>query len=348
MDLIVELPKTNDGYDAIITIVDRLTKMAHFIPTTTTVTAKQVANLFINNIFKLHGVPQDIISDRDPRFISNFWKELCKLLGTKQNMSTPYHPETDGQSERMNRILEEMLRHYVASHQEDWHTYLPTCEFAINNAVQDSTRFSPFYLTYGYNPLTPTTLASPSSVPAAAELHNQIFNNLQEAKRHLQAAQQRQRLYTDIKRRMTSYSQGEMILLSTQNIGLYCAGTPKLLPKYIGPFPIINRVGELAYKIELPPVLRIHNVLHVSRLRPFHDDGRVQPPPLPVLINNELEYEIDHIYAHRDVKVGKNRTRREYLVRWKGYTIEHDEYVPEANLGNAKGKIAEYWKMYES
>ena len=81
-------------------------------------------------------------------------------------------------------------------HQEDWQTYLPTCEFAINNAVQDSTRFSPFYLTYGYNPLTPATLASPSSVPAPAELHNQIFNNLQEAKRHFQAAQQRQRLYT--------------------------------------------------------------------------------------------------------------------------------------------------------
>ena len=348
MDFIVELPPTQDGYNSIITVVDRLTKMVHFIPCTTTITAQQLASLFLNNIFKLHGVPQDIISDRDRKFVSIFWKEFCKLLGTKQNMSTPYHPETDGQTERMNRILEEMLRHYVASHQQDWDKYLSTCEFAINNAVQDSTGYSPFYLTYGYNPLTPATLASPSSVPAAAELHQQIFAHLKEAKQHLQAAQQRQKSYTDVHRRVVHYSPGDQVLLSTQHIGLYCAGSPKLLPRYIGPFTILKRVGELAYQLQLPSVLRIHDVFHVSRLRSFKDDGRVQPPPLPVTINNELEYEIDHIYAHRDVKVGKNRTRREYLVRWKGYTVEHDEYVPEANLGNAKGKIAEYWKMYES
>ncbi len=102
-----------------------------------------------------------------------------------------------------------------------------------------------------------------------------------------------------------------MALLSTQHIGLHCAGTPKLLPRFIGPFPIIKLVGNNAYKLQLPLTLKIHNVFHISRLRPFKTDGRVQPPPLPIIIDNELEYEIDHIYAHRDVKIGK-KTRRDY------------------------------------
>ena len=348
MDLIVKLPKTKHGYDSIVTVVDRLTKLTHFIPCTTDVTALQLAHLFLDNIFRLHGVPQDIISDRDPKFVSAFWREVCRLLGTKQNLSSPYHPETDGQTERMNRIIEEMLRHYVTPHQDDWDQYLSTCEFAVNNAVQESTGYSPFYLTYGYNPLTPASLASPSSVPAAAQLHEQLFKDLHLAKKHLEAAQKRQKLYADMKRKDVYYNSGDMILLSTKNIGLYCSGTPKLLPRFIGPFRILKRVGELAYQVETPTNMKIHNVFHVSNLRPFKDDGRVQPPPPPIVIDDELEYEVELIYAHRDVKVGKKRLRREYLVRWKGYGVEHDEYVPEANLGNAKGKIAEYWMMQES
>ena len=225
--------------------------------------------------------------------------------------------------------------------------YLATCEFAINNAVNESTGYSPFYLSYGYNPLTPANLASPSSVPAAATLHTQLFQDLKQAKIHLEAAQKRQKLYADMKRSIREFNPGDMVLLSTQHVGLYCSGSPKLLPRFIGPFPISKRVGELAYQLELPHVLKIHNVFHVSRLRPFKDDGRMQPPPLPITIDNELEYEIDHIYAHRDLKTGK-KLRREYLVRWKGYGVEHDEYVPETQLGHAKENVTEYWMMQQS
>ena len=347
MDLIVELPKTYNGHDAIVTVVDRLTKMTHFFPCSTNVKAIQLANMFLNNIFRLHGIPEDIVSDRDPRFVSGFWKELCRLLGTKQSLSTAYHPQSDGQTERTNRVLEEMLRHYVAlPHQNDWHEYLPTCEFAINNAVHESTGFTPFYLTYGYHPLTPASIITSSSVPAAQELHKQLCNDLNEAKKHLHAAQQRQKSYADSKRRFIEYQIGDMVLLSTQDIGLYCSGSPKLLPRFIGPFQILRRIGDLAYKLALPSNMRIHDVFHVSRLRQFSDDGRVQPPPLPVIINGELEYEIEKIYAHRDVKVGKS-FRRDYLVRWKGYGVEHDEYIPEANLGNARDRISEYWATQE-
>ena len=343
MDLITGLPITTEGYDALVVVVDRLTKMTHFFPCNTTVTATQLARLFLDNIFRLHGIPSSIVSDRDRKFTCAFWQELCKLLGTKQNLSTPYHPETDGQTERMNRVIEEMLRHYIAPHQRDWNLHLSTCEFAINNATQESTGYSPFYLTYGYHPLTPASVYTLSKVPAANELHTQLCNDLKQAKLHLEAAQTRQKYYHDSTRRVLEFAEGDRVLLSTKHVGLYCTGSPKLLPRYIGPFKVLKRIGELAYRLELPPVMKIHNVFHVTRLRRFYDDGRIQPPPLPTVVDGELEYEVEKIYAHRDVRVGKS-IRREFLVRWKGYDVEHDEYVPEANLGNALGKLREYWE----
>jgi hypothetical protein len=343
MDLITDLPLTSCGHDAIIVVVDRLTKLAHFIPCTTKCSALDVAKMFHDNIFRLHGIPKEIISDRDPRFTSKFWEQLCHHLGTQRNMSTPYHPQSDGQTERMNRVLEEMLRHFVTPYQTDWVSHLTNCEFAINNAVQESTGFSPFYLTYGYHPLTPATMLNPSHVPAADELHRQITQDLEQAKLHLEAARKRQKYYYDLERRTSTYEVGQHVLLSTANVGLYCAGSPKLLPRYIGPFKILKRIGEMAYKLDIPVTLKIHNVFHVSRLKTFRADTRVQTPPLPITIDGNLEYEVEKVYGHRDVKVG-NRTRREYLVRWVGYGIEHDEYIPVANFGNNLDLINEYWK----
>jgi len=345
MDLITSLPLSPCGHDAICTVVDRLTKMVHFFPCPAKCSAIQLASLFVDNIFKLHGIPNDIISDRDPRFLSSFWREVCRLLGTQQNLSTPYHPQSDGQTERMNRVLEEMLRHFVAPHHSDWIKHLATCEFAINNSVSESTGYTPFYLTYGYNPLTPGNALQPSTVPAAKNLHRQMLHDLEDAKLHLQAAQQRQKYYYDTTRRVIEYAPGDLVLLSTRDIGLYCAGTPKLLPRYIGPFKVLERVGELAYRLEIPETLKIHDVFHVSRLKTFYDDGRVQPPPLPLEIDGELNYEVEKVYSHRDVKVGKT-FRREYLVRWKGCGVEHDEYLPLANFGDCLEPVREYWRFH--
>jgi hypothetical protein len=301
--------------------------MTHFVPCTTQVSARQLATLFLDSIFKIHGLPEEIISDRDPRFTSHFWQELCRHLGTRQNLSSPYHPQSDGQTERMNRILEEMLRHFVAPHQQDWDLHLTTCEFAINNAVQESTGYSPFYLTYGYHPLTPGTAITPGKVPAAAELHEQLKTDLKQAKLHLEAAQKRQKYYHDTTRRHVTYHEEERVLLSTDKIGLKKIGTPKLLPKYIGPFRVLKRIGELAYRLELPPTLKIHNVFHVSRLKKFRDDGRVQPPPQPITVDGQTFMEPELVYHHRDIKRGPS-VIREYLVRWKGHGVEHDEYIP--------------------
>jgi hypothetical protein len=361
MDLITDLPETSDGHDAIMVVVDRLTKLAHFLPCKKESSSFDIARLFLQNIFVHHGTPTTIVSDRDPRFTSGFWAEFCRLLDIKRNLTTPYHPESDGQTERMNRILEEYLRHYIAPHQADWSAWLPTAQFAINSAVQESTGFSPFFLTYGFHPTHPGVLtdtpasnlpnhppdehaAHMTSIQVLNKFHTTLQESLALAKTAIQAAQQRQKHYADQSRRPVQYEVGARVLLNTLHVGLKCKGARKLWPRFIGPFPILARVGELAYKLELPPALKIHNVLHVSKLRPFFDDGRVQPPPLPELADGELEYEVEMVYNHRDVKIGRSRTRREYLVRWKGYGVEHDEWIPVANFGDDLECIQEYWE----
>src|ERR1051325_4161804 len=181
MDFIVQLPKTPRGYDAITVFVDRLSKRAHFIPCTTDITAPGVAKLFFENIFRLHGLPKTIISDRDPKFTSKFWTALFKLLETKLAMSTAFHPQTDGQTERMNRTLEEMLRAYTTYHQNQWDECLSATEFAYNNSKQTSTGQTPFELDNGQHPLLPTDLDQITNVPAANDVYSQWKANLQYA-----------------------------------------------------------------------------------------------------------------------------------------------------------------------
>jgi len=160
MDFIVQLPLTRQGNDAIVVFTDRLTKRAHFQAMHTTATAPEVAKIFFNTIFKDHGIPKVIVSDRDAKFTSHFWKSLFSQLGTKLAMSTAFHPQTDGQTERLNRTLEDMLRIYATYKQDTWDEYLPAAEFVYNNSKQASTGFTPFELDNGQHPITPITLAT--------------------------------------------------------------------------------------------------------------------------------------------------------------------------------------------
>ena len=151
-------------YDTILVVVDRLIKRVHFIPTTTSASAPDIAKIFFDNIFRLHGLPTTIVSDRDPKFVSKFWRELLKQLGTQAAMSTAHHPQTDGQTERANRTLEDMLRAFVNYRQDNWDDCLPAAEFAYNNSVQASTGFSPYYLDCGQHPTTPGTLIAQQAI----------------------------------------------------------------------------------------------------------------------------------------------------------------------------------------
>jgi hypothetical protein len=157
LDLITQLPPS-DGFDAILVVVDMLSKMVHCVPTHTSATAEKLAVLFFREVVRLHGLPEALVSDRDSRFTGNFWTSLFAALGTKLRMSTPFHPQTDGQTERANRTIEQMLRAYVGTELNDWCRFLPAIEFAINDAKQASTGFSPFFLNSGQDPMTPVRL----------------------------------------------------------------------------------------------------------------------------------------------------------------------------------------------
>ncbi|TKC13481.1 transposase family protein, partial [Robertmurraya kyonggiensis] len=155
MDFIVGLPRTRDGHDSIWVIVDRLTKSAHFIPVNTTYTSAKLAELYMSRIVCLHGVPKKIVSDRGTQFTSRFWQKVHEIMGTQLNFSSAYHPQTDGQTERTNQILEDMLRACALKHGRSWDKSLPYAEFSYNNSYQASLKMSPFEALYGRKCRTP-------------------------------------------------------------------------------------------------------------------------------------------------------------------------------------------------
>lgn len=332
VDLITALPAcTDQRYDAVCVFVDRLTKMVHYAACHTTMSAPQFADLFVQNVFRLHGCPLRMVSDRGSIFTSAFWREVAAALGpTQLAFSTAYHPQTDGQTERANRVLEEMLRHYITPMQGDWVRCLPLLEFACNNAHNASTNASAFQLYTGLRPLTPvSTLADKTfKVPAARDFAQSQQGELRRAQQCLRDAQSRMKQREDRKRRDLSFAVGDRVLLNTRNLVLRTTDPRKLWPRFVGPFTVLQRVGTVAYKLDLPATMRIHNVFHVSLLHPYHDDGSTHPPP-PVLVGDELEYEVEAIRAHKVRGTGRRRTVH-FLVQWAGYGREHDTWEPAA------------------
>jgi hypothetical protein len=318
------------------------------------VSAVELAKLFYREVVRHHGVPRSIVSDRDPRFTSNFWRSLWQLTGTKLNMSTAYHPQSDGQTERANRTLEDMLRAYTNYEQNDWDEKLVAAEIAYNNSVQASTGFSPFFLNAGQHPNLPMSLAlreaDASSNPSANELFSAMADALNKAKENLTAAKQRQAAYANEHRREVVFKEGDMVLLSTANLRNE-GRAPKLSPKFIGPFPIVRVVSDVANELLLPATLKIHNVFHVSKLRKYQDGSEQFPerkqeeqtrPASADVIDGEAAWEVEKVVGKRVLKRGK-RSVVQYLVLWKGYPDWEKTWEPAANLKGA----AEAVKAYE-
>jgi Integrase zinc binding domain len=211
MDLITCLPKTKRGHDAILVFVDKLTKMTHFAATTSNASAQDVAQLFIDRVVCLHGVPHKIITDRDKRFTGQFFQAVCQALDTSSVQSSAFHPQTDGQTERMNRVLEDTMRHYVSADHSDWDLKLSLCEFAINGSVQASTGNTPFFLNYGQEPLTPLTVHTDLVVPSARVFAEKLQQAIKQAKLSLEQAVQRQKAYADSNRRDVQFKDGDTV-----------------------------------------------------------------------------------------------------------------------------------------
>ena len=351
MDFITHLPRTKAGYTALYVVVDRLTKLVHMTPTTDTATAADTAQLFLDMVFKHHGLPSSIVSDRDVKFTSSFWTSFCQQVGIKLKMSTAYHPETDGQTERMNRVIVDMLRHYISPTHDDWDEHLTAIEFAINNAYQQSIGTTPFRLTYGQNPLTPVSLRIPKvENPIALRVNETLQERLQKAKLCLEAAQQRQKAYADQDRRPMEYKEGDEVLLSTENIKRAGIGTPKFMPLWIGPFKVLKRVEPTAYELELAPGMKMHDVFHVSLLKPWNAEKHgVIPIPPTLTLGEQEEFEVQKILDHRERHIshagrGRPKCKREYLVSWRGQDYSNSTWEPEKNLQNARKKVDEYWE----
>jgi len=244
MDLITQLPETERGKTAIVVFVDRLSKMVRLVPVKTSIDAKEYAHLFVREIFAKHGLPTSIVSDRDPRFTSEFFKQLCEILGIKQRMSTAFHPQTYGQTERMSRTLEEMLRTFVSPSLKDWDKHLPCREFAINNAFNESIRTTPFFMNYGRHTRSPTDFAfKPSEGPSQSFVAD-MQSSLRNAQECMRRAQECQARYANKKRRDIEFAVGDYVYLDAKNLRLPTEGAHKLGHCFIAPYKIMKGLDQ--------------------------------------------------------------------------------------------------------
>ena len=339
LDLITQLPTTRSGHSTIMVMVDRLSKMVHLAAMASDGTA-ECLKVFLQHVICKHGVPDELITDRDPRFTSSMWAELMESQSIKMCLSSAYHPQSDGQTERMNRVLEDNLRHYVAPNQEDWDEHLPWAEFAMNNAFNHSIQDTPFRIVYGKDPEHPATVRRTGAEhnPAAKQLRMQIQSGIERAKAAMLNAQQRYKAYADKKTSPLQLKVGDRVLLSTKNLRSRAQGAMKLMPRFIGPFPVEECVNDQAFRLKLPASMRLHNVFHVSLLEPYREDGSYQPPPATVFIDGDIRYDVAEVLDARSTG-----SRRQFLVRWEGYGPEHDTWEDEKNLANCMDKVQHFW-----
>ena len=347
MDLIEGIPESNEC-DSILVIVERLTKMALFIPTTKRLTSLELARLYVLHVFSKHGIPSDIISDRGSQFVSAFWTSLPKVLQMDLRPSTAYHPQTDGQTERTNQTLEAYLRAYINYKQDDWINFLPIAEFAYNNSVHSAITVSPFFANYGYHPRL--TMALDTEVPSA-EAHDfaKSISNLHDfVRQELASAQAQYQGPADERRTLNvpDFKKGDKVWLRAKNIKTQ-RPMKKLDHRRLGPYKISEKISSHAFRLALPKDLSgIHNVFHIDLLEPFYANtfpGRTEPPPPAVKIADEEEFEVESILDSRIF-----RRQLQYCVEWKGYDNEGDSatWEPASNLQHSQEIVSDFHKAH--
>ena len=337
MDFIVGLPKTARQHDTIWVIVDRLTKVSHFLPIRQNQSIEALAQLYVEEIVKLHGIPRTIVSDRDPRFTSKVWKQIQAELGTELKFSSAFHPQTDGQSERTIQTVEDMLRACSLSWKSQWDKHLPLVEFSYNNSYHASIRMAPFEALYGRpcrSPLHWQELGDSKLIES--DLIQECTDKIKVIQENMKVAQQRQKQYADKRRKVLEFDDGDHVFLKVSPTkGVFRFGKRgKLKPRYIGPFQINSRVGRAAYQLALPPELAgVHDVFHVSLLRKYvHDPSHVIDHH-PLKIHQDLSYEEEPIQVV-DFKTKQLRNKVIPLVKvlWRHGSKEECTWESEQDM----------------
>ncbi|WVZ85149.1 hypothetical protein U9M48_032100 [Paspalum notatum var. saurae] len=325
MDFIVGLPRTQKGYNSIWVVVDRLTKVAHFIPVNTTYSGARLAELYISRIVCLHGVPKRIISDRGSQFTSRFWQQLHDSLDSKLRFSTAYHPQTDGQTERTNQILEDMLRACAIQYGTGWDKSFCLMPSSL--------------ITTATKPVRDTAILEPNrerngcSDPTLSRMPNSEIKMVRE---NLRVARSGRKSYADVRREDLTFKVDDFVYLKVSPMRgirrFNMKGKPA--PRYIGPFKIVERKGEVAYKLELPPNLSgIHNVFHVSQLKKCLRVPEEQAPLEGLDVQEDLTY-TEHLVKILETseRVTRNRRVKMCRVQWKHHTEDEATWEREEEL----------------
>jgi hypothetical protein len=349
MDFVTHLP-ISQGFDSILVIVDRLTKMRHLIACQATINAEGVAHLYTQHVWRLHGLPRTITSDRGPQFVAEFWKHLNKRLSIESLLSTAFHPETNGQTERINAMLEQYLRAYVTYLQDDWYTWLPLAEFALNATYSEAIKTSPFFANYGFHPrmgFEPVPVPDRPASRDAEEFARKMQAISDYVRSQMTSAQARYEEQSNKTRQPArQYKAGQRVWLDARNIRTL-RPSKKLDWKFLGPFTIKRMINAHAYELDLPASMRIHPVFNVTLLRPAADNPvpcqRADPPP-PIEVKGLEEYEVESILDSRWERRGRGGPRLKYTVKWTGYDDPTEE--PAEYLTHAEQLVQDFHRRY--
>jgi len=365
MDFVGPLPRTARGHDAVMVVVDKLTRYAIYVPCSTTSTAQEVFALFMARVLGEHGIPEKIISDRDSRFTSHFWEDIWGQMGAELKRSTAFHPQTDGQTENQNRTMIQALRSYVDANQSDWDLLLPWMQFAHNTSECVSTGYTPDFMVHGQHARTlldaaleADGVAGRSSYPGAEELAKRIRAAAETARTVTEKAQEKQRKNAAAGRRAVQVQAGDKAWLSNRNMRMDAAGRArKLEALFYGPYTIKAMHGPNAAELELPAGCRLHPVFNTDLLRKYVD-GRAEFPerpqqnarPGPLLeedpaaggpASGEPTYEVEAVTGKRTSR----RNKVEYRLRWRGWPEEQSSWVPEEECGDCGEHVADYEQL---
>jgi len=315
-------------------------KASIFIPCHETITAEQTALLYATYVLPHYGLPKLVISDRGTQFTAEITRELLKTVGVKQNISTSYHPQTDGQLERTNQWLEQYIRIFTNYKQDDWAAWLPLAQYMHNSWPSSTTKKAPFKLLMGHVPHI-HQITHTAKVPSIND-HLQCIKEAQ--KQAQEAIKHSQDLMTRKPTHFVPYCVGDRVWLDTKNLTT-THPTAKLAPKCYGPFLVTTAISHTSYRLKLPPQWKIHNVFHASLLTPYKETpehGPNFPEPSLELIDGEPEWEVEQIMNTRH-----RRNQLQYLVRWKGFSEAHDSWEPTTHI-HADHLIEVYYRQNPS